>query len=349
MKNPIQVLIVEDSPTMAEMLKFIIESDPELKVLGWAENGEEALHFIKNEKPDVITMDIVMPKMDGFEATRQIMQTMPIPIIIISAHFKPDQVDKSFEAIQAGALDILEKPVSPDDPLFPSKAQAIIRSIKTLAGVKLITRHYGVSGAHSDLQDKKKILPSAARIEAIAIGASLGGPQALSTILSQLPSTFPTPIFIVQHISEGFTEGFVNWIKPHLKLEIQLAKHQEQAQPGHVYVAPDDCHLEVSPQREMLLIDAPPEGGARPSVAHLFRSMAHAYGPHGIGVLLTGMGRDGVEDLLLMRKKGAITIAQDQASSLIFGMPKEAILIGAAQHIIPLQEMASTLSFLVKR
>ncbi len=351
----IKVLIVEDSPTMADLLQFIIESDPELRVIGRAENGEEALAWVKKEKPDVVTMDIIMPKMDGFEATRRIMQTMPIPIIIISAHFKADQVNKSFQAMQAGALEILEKPTDPDDPLFPSLAHAIIKSIKTLAGVKLITRRYGgnLSPVHPPRaplvfrQGKTLVSSPAVPIEAIAIGASLGGPQALSTILTQLPSSFPVPIFIVQHISQGFTEGFVDWIRPHIRLPIQVARHQEKAKAGHVYIAPDGFHLEVAPEGETCLVDAAPEGGARPSVGRLFRSMAYAYGPQGVGVILTGMGRDGVEDLLLMKQKGAVTIAQDQESALVFGMPKEAILIGATQYVIPLQEMASTLSFLV--
>lgn len=347
--HPIKVLIVEDSPTAAELLTFIINSDPALKVIGWVDNGERALNFIKWETPDVITMDILMPKMDGFETTRRIMQTTPIPIIIVSANFKREDVNKSFQAITAGALDILEKPRGPDDPHFANMAKAILTAIKTVAGAKLITRRFSaplppiptVAATHS--------LPDISQpIEAIAIGSSLGGPQALSTIFSQLSAAFPVPIFVVQHISHGFTQGFADWLKEGSRLKVKIPQNQEQSQPNHIYIAPDNCHLEILKGGRIYLSNEPPDNGLRPSVGHLFRSMAKAYGSSGMGIILTGMGRDGVEDLLLMKKAGALTIAQDQESSLMFGMPKEAISIGAAKHVLSLQEIIQLLKKIAK-
>lgn len=196
----------------------------------------------------------------------------------------------------------------------------------------------------STLTPKKTIHP----IEAVGIGASLGGPQALIVILSQLSSDFPVPIFLVQHISYGFVEEFVKWLSCFTPLKVQLAQDQTIAYPGHVYIAPDNYQMEVAKGNLIQLVDSPGNKGIKPSIGHLFQSMAETYGPHSIGVLLTGMGNDGAEELLTMKKQGAITIAQDRESSLMFGMPHEAILIGAADYVIPLQEIAGTLKQLVE-
>lgn len=347
--QPIKVLVVEDSPTAAELLIFIINSDPALKVIGWVDNGERALNFIKWEVPDVITMDIVMPKMDGFETTRRIMQTTPIPIIIVSANFTREDVNKSFQAITAGALDILEKPGGPDDPNFAILAKAILTAIKTVAGAKLITRRFTTKISPTPTLTSTHSSPTISQpIEAIAIGASLGGPQALNTIFSQLPAPFPVPIFVVQHISCGFAQGFADWLKDTTSLKIKIPRHQELAMPNHIYIAPDNNHLEIHPDNKIHLVHEPANKELCPSVSHLFRSMAKTYGSRGMGIILTGMGRDGVEELLLMRQAGAVTIAQDQESSLMFGMPKEAIAIGAAKHVLSLQEITHLLKRMAK-
>jgi two-component system chemotaxis response regulator CheB len=347
--HPIKVLIVDDSPLATELLTRIIHSDPDLKVIGCVDSGERALNFIKWEIPDVITMDIVMPKMDGFETTRRIMQTTPIPIVIISACFKGEDVQKSFEAIDAGALDILEKPPGPQDPDFDTLAKRILKSIKTVAGTKLIARHY--SQPHSLSKPKlpdSEAASSLSQIEAIAIGSSLGGPHALRTIFKELPAQFRLPIFVVQHISPGFAPGFTEWLGEHTPLHVKLAQKQEIAQSGCIYIAPDHHHLEIHRGHLICLATTPPERGLRPAVGHLFRSMAKTYGAHGMGIILTGMGRDGVEDLLLMKQSGALTVAQDKESSLLFGMPKEAIAIGAAQRILSLQQIAELLKLINK-
>lgn len=343
--EPIKVLIVDDSPVSRDLLAHIVNSSPDLQVIGFAENGEEAIRFIERATPDIITMDIVMPKLDGFETTRRIMQIKPIPIIIVSANYSKEDVDKSFKALDAGALAIMEKPIGVQDPRYERMAEVIIDSLKIMAEIKLVTRRQTPShkfnaspAAASTITESKTN-----KVEIIAIGASLGGPQALSSILADLPSSFPIPILVVQHISTGFTKGFVDWMQNATQLKVSLAKDGEMALPGHVYIAPDDIHMEINKNHYIRLVNTPPETGLRPSVSHLFNSMAQSIGPRGAGIILTGMGRDGVDGLLKMRQSGAITIAQDQESSLMFGMPKEAIQIGAVSHILPLSQIAATI------
>lgn len=338
--NCIKVLIVEDSPIAAKLLEYIINSDPTLKVIGTVESGEAALEFIKTEHPDVITMDIVLPKMDGFEATKRIMETTPIPILIVSANFKSEDIDKSFKAMSVGALEILEKPVGPRDPSFKSMAETLIRSIKNASKIKLLTRRYYFHQESQELEKasvKNLIVPT--DIQAIAIGASMGGPKALHTIFSQLPAQFPIPILVVQHISSGFAQGLVDWLSQDSALTIKIADNREIPKLGHIYFAPDNFHLEASSHHTIHLDDSPPENGLRPSVGKLFFSMARAYGSKGLGIILTGMGHDGAKELLMMKEAGAMTIAQDQESSLIFGMPKEAIAIGAIKYVLSLQQI----------
>lgn len=347
MVNQIKVLIVEDSPISAELLSYIINSDPALKVIGIVQNGHQAIEFIKVQVPDVITMDIVMPKMGGFEATRQIMQTHPIPIIIISGAYTKEDVNKSFEAIKVGALEVIEKPKGLGDPNFDTVSKNIRKTIKMVAGAKLITRKEpkqtfkAIKNTLSDKSHNKLIWKE--KVKAVGIGASLGGPQALSLILSNLPESFPVPIFIVQHISAGFTAGLIDWLRYYSKLEVRLAKHNEKALPGKVYVAPDHFHLEITPDLTMKLLNEPSEGGLKPSVGRLFRSMAKSFGRNCIGVILTGMGRDGVDDLLYMKQLGAMTIAQSKEDCIMFGMPGEAIAIDAALEVLPLDKIAATL------
>lgn len=344
-KKLIKVFVVDDSSTARQLLIHIIESDPELKVVGYAEDGKKALEWLQNGSCDVITMDIHMPYINGFEVVQKIMSTKPVPAVIVSSGYTPTDNLMAFRALEAGALSILEKPWGFDDEAYRGKAKEIINTIKTISGIKLITRRplMGLNAKKNNflLEAKKKV-------KAIGIGASLGGPLAIAEILEDLSPSFPVPIFVVQHIAAGFSKDFVQWLQERSSLRVQLAKDREIAQPGCIYVAADKCHMEIKPGG-MITLDYSPSVGIQPSVGKLFGSLAKTYGSHGVGVILTGMGKDGAEELLLMKQKGACTIAQDEESSVMFGMPKEAILLQAATQILPLSGIANALNSLVEK
>lgn len=342
----IKVLIVDDSPVARDLLTFILESDPKIKVIGYAVDGLDALSKLHYLNPDVVTMDLIMPKMNGFDATKEIMKTLPVPIVIITSSYHSDEIEKSFKAIQAGALAILPKPAGPYDPNYSVMAKEIQETVLLVAGLKLMRHREPIQIATLKKKQETAILPNKIfSAEAVAIGASLGGPQAIAHILANLPDTFPIPIFIVQHISIGFVNGFVSWLKKVTHLQVTLAEDQQIAQPGWVYVAPETKDMEIS-SGNVISLKSPSSSTVHPSIGPLFASMAKAYGPRCIGVILTGMGRDGAAEMLQMKNAGAFTIAQDESSSIIFGMPKEAIALGAVKRILPLTEIAPTLKYL---
>ena len=339
-QKDIKVLVVDDSPVSRQVLIHILESDARIHVIGEAKNGLEALSWLKNHQVDVVTMDIFMPGLDGFETSREIMEKHPIPIAIISGAYSDLDTQKAFKAMEAGALAILPKPAAPSRPPFEKEAQEIIKIVKTIAEVKVVTRRKYLKLNHEVPLPKGNIPKN---VQAIAIGASLGGPVAIAQILTSLQKGFPVPIFIVQHISPGFTQGFVNWLKQNTALNVEVAKEGVQALPGNIYIAPDKCHMEIKPNH-LIALDFTPTQGIQPSVSRLFHSMASTYGPKGLGIILTGMGKDGTSELLLMKQKGAYTIAQSEEGCLMFGMPKEAIRIGAASAVMSLNQIATTLS-----
>lgn len=347
----INVLIVEDSPVAQKLIEHILSSDSALNVMGMVANGVEAIEFLKTQQPDVITMDIDMPKMDGFEATRYIMETQPVPIIIVSASYSPSEVELTFRALEAGAVAAAAKPNGPHHPEYETLAKRLIQTVKAMSEVKVIRRwtRRTVELPVSSTASVPSVLTaptSDAAIKIVAIGISTGGPPILETILSRLPSDFAAPVVIVQHIAAGFLPGLVNWLNQATEVPVSIAQQGEILLPGHVYLAPDGWHLGVSRNR-VVLGDTPPEGSLRPAASYLFRSVAKAYGAQAIGVLLTGMGRDGAEELKIMRDKGAITFAQDEATSVVHGMPGEAIKLGAAMHVMPPDKIAAALVRLV--
>lgn len=339
----IKVLIVDDSAVVRMHLRNILESDPDIHVIGAARDGGEAVRFVGRKRPDVITMDIAMPGMDGLEATRRIMETTPVPIVVVSARSDKD-VEKSFSAMKAGAVAVLEKPAGEDHKDFEKGAKEIVQTVKLMSEVRVVTRwpKTKVSGAVHPVRHGDK------RVRLVAIGASTGGPPVIQTILSSIPKDFPAPILIVQHIAKGFLGGMTDWLRHTTHLPISIASHGERLMPGHVYFAPDDFHLGVTGDERVALSKAAPENGLRPSVSYLFRSTADIYSESAVGVLLTGMGRDGAEDLKLMKERGAVTIAQDQESSVVFGMPGEAVRLDAATHVLPPERISAILKSLIR-
>jgi two-component system, chemotaxis family, protein-glutamate methylesterase/glutaminase len=349
----IKVLVVEDSPVALELLKHILSSDPEISIIGTAENGLEAVEFVSREKPDVITMDIIMPKMDGFEATRKIMESAPVPIVIVSASLVHEEVEKTWKAVEAGAVAVLEKPKYSRPGQSAEDAERLIETVKLMSQVKVVRRWRKANTppvskvAAPPAQPVTKQTPHR-DIKVVVIGASTGGPPVLQQIFSQLPENFGFPVLLVQHISPGFTRGFVDWLNRSSNLGVDIATNGELALPGRVYVAPDALQMKIEPSGRIILTSDKPENGIRPSVSYLFRSAARSYGHRAVGILLTGMGRDGAEELKALRDGGAVTIAQDKESCIVYGMPMEAVKIGGAEYSLAPEKIIEMLVRLSK-
>jgi len=347
----IKVLIVDDSKVVQEFMKHILSSDSNIQIVGIASSGREAIELVKIKKPDVITMDFHMPDMNGSEATRTIMETNPTPIVIVSGSLSTTDIKKSFSLIEDGALAVVLRPPGMEHPDFINARKELIQTVKLMSEIKVVRKLPG--------KRKVNIKPPSnfglrtlinKDIKLIAIGASTGGPMALQKILSALPKDLPVPVVIVQHISDGFVKGFVDWLSISSNIPLRLASDRENLSAGIGYVAPDGFHMGIGQGPVIILSTLPPENGLKPAVDHLFRTVAQTMGRKAIGVLLTGMGRDGATELKTMKNNGAITIVQDEESSVIFGMPGEAIKIGAADHILPIEKIADFLSeLLVKK
>jgi two-component system chemotaxis response regulator CheB len=345
--RPINVLVVEDSPVVQALLKHVITADPRLHVMGIAGSGEAAIEFLSHDRPDVVLMDVHMPKMNGFDATRRIMETHPLPIIICSATMRRGDVDTVFRAMDAGAVAFVDKPVGPGHKGFDAAVTELRQSIRLMSEVKVVKRWAGARRPATPPVRSGHRREAGGTIRVVAIGASTGGPPAIRTVLAGLPAALPAPVLIVQHIAAGFLQGMADWLARASHLPVRLATHGERMLPGHVYLAPDGSQMGVSHDGCILLSKGPPENGLRPAVSYLFRSVASAFGSHAIGILLTGMGRDGADELKLMKEEGAVTIAQDRNSSVVHGMPGEAIELGAATHVLPPDEIAAMVAAVV--
>ncbi len=336
----IRVLVAEDSPTARDLLVRILESDPAIRVVGQAADGVEAVALARTLRPDLITMDLAMPRMDGRAATIEIMITAPTPIVIVTAGTRRGEVAGSLEMLALGALDVLRKPPDPGSPGFAREARHLVATVKAMAGVKVVRRWR--------LAPARRIAPAAApgRARAVALAASTGGPPALRRILEGLPCHFAAPVLVVQHIPPGFAEGLAAWLDGLGPLRVKLAEEGEPLRPGTVLVAPDHRHLGVGPDGRATLADAPPVDGFRPSATHLFDSVARAYGEAAVGVILTGMGVDGVRGLRTLHRLGGLVFAQDEPSSVVFGMPGAAIEAGVVDVVLGLDEIAARLAAL---
>ncbi len=345
----VKVLIVEDSRVVQEFLAYLLTSDPAIQVVGVASNGEEALKAVRQKRPDVITMDIHLPGIDGFEATRAIMETLPTPIVIVSASANAREIASTFRAMEAGALAVIPCPPGMGHPEHQAAARELIRMVKLMSEVKVVKRIRRTAKEHLPVSPlTRPALKAAAGIQVAAIGASTGGPPVLQKILAGLPQDLPFPVLVVQHIAPGFVGGFVEWLASASRFPVHIASHGEQPLPGHAYVAPGGFHMGVGSGPRIMLSDHAPENGLRPSVAYLFRTVAQILGPRAVGVLLTGMGRDGAKELKAMKDRGAITIVQDEESSVVHGMPGEAIKLDAATYVLPPDGIVAALAALMK-
>ncbi|HEV7915448.1 MAG TPA: chemotaxis-specific protein-glutamate methyltransferase CheB [Albitalea sp.] len=348
-ESVVRVLVVDDSASSRELLVGMLNADPRLQVVGIAADGEAAVAAAQRLRPDVITMDIHLPGLDGFGATRRIMESCPTRIVMVTATSMPNDVAASFQALESGALAVLGKPPGPGHALFGQARDELLRTVTLMAEVPVVRRWPAQRRAADSAARASRIAiaPAEREVRLVAIGASTGGPLALQAILSRLNAGFGAPIVIVQHISTGFADGLAQWLAQSTGYPVRVAVHADCMQPGVAYVAPDDAQMKVHGNGRIALTDEPPEQGFRPAVASLFRSVAEHYGRRAAGVLLTGMGIDGAVELKRLRDTGALTIVQDRDSAVIYGMPGEALRLDAAMHVMPPEAIAATLNQLV--
>ncbi len=329
-----------------QYLVHLLESDTRIRVVGAVGDGQAAFDFVSAHKPDVVLMDVHMPRLDGFEATRLIMENQPLPIVICNAGSSDKDIAISFRAMEAGAIACIGKPGGPEQADVETIAAHLLETVRLMSEVRVVRRSTRPKFAGSVTAPSGHAAqrpPATATVKLIAIGASTGGPPVLQTILAGLPPDFPVPILVVQHIASGFLPGMAEWLKQTTGFQVLLASHGAVPQPGHVYLAPDDFHMGVGAGGTLILSRQDPENNLRPAVSFLFRSLANVYGASAVGVLLTGMGRDGAEELKAMKDKGAVTIAQDKKSSVVHGMPGVAIALGGVTQVLPADKIAGAL------
>ncbi|MDF1563122.1 MAG: chemotaxis-specific protein-glutamate methyltransferase CheB [Deltaproteobacteria bacterium] len=349
MSKVVRILVVDDSPLFVEALTMVLEEDPELTVVGFAGDGVAALRMVEKLEPDLITMDIQMPQMDGLTAVEKIMSSRPTPILMLTGD--PARTGKKwhFDALKRGALDLQVKPrliteIGADQATVEAEAEALRAHIKLLASVPVVYRRQRtgtITGTHRARSAQPSSTP---RLGAVGIVSSTGGPPVLAEILEGLPADFPLPILVVQHLAAGFAPHLVDWLRSATQLKVEMAAEGAHPEPGKVYVAPSGRHL-VLDGRGNLHLDGntPPFHGHRPAGTILLESMARQCGAAAVGLVLTGMGVDGARGLAAIGERGGATLAQDEQSSAVYGMPRAAAEEGKASLIVPRHELARTL------
>lgn len=360
MGDKVRTLIVDDSKLVRDILKDIFERDPAIQVIGEAADGLEAIKLTKSLAPDIITMDIQMPVKDGFEATEYIMAYHPTPILVLSSALDKNEQYTSFKAISLGALDTMSKPDITSEG-FETIAAGLVKKVKMLAKIHVIPHIRAkmkapqeealrkMEAENAALEISKKRAAGDLKFKLIAMGASTGGPTALEKLFSRFPAEFPIGIVIVQHICKGFIESLAKWLNTKTALKIKLAENGEFVEGGTVYFAPDDAQMGVTSSNCIQLKpDAAPWGEFKPSVNYLFKSVGENLRDRAIGVILTGMGDDGAEGMKTMYENGSFTIAQDQKTSLIFGMPKAAVDNKSARTVLALPKISDEIFDRVK-
>ncbi|MDJ1182020.1 chemotaxis-specific protein-glutamate methyltransferase CheB [Roseofilum casamattae] len=347
-QNPIRVIIVEDSPIALLILRRMLDASDAIQVVGTARNGKEAIALIPQVNPHVVCTDLHMPEMDGLTLTQEIMAAYPRPILAISSSVRERDTQQVFQLLEAGAVDVFPKPEGGLGVDRDRIQRTLIQKIKVLSGVSVFA-HQRHKSDRLSLQPSvptprmfsSSRLPSS--LGAIALGASTGGPQALQQILSQFPASLPVPIICVQHISQGFLQGFIDWLSSDCQLPISIARSGDRPQPGTIYFPPERSHLLLDRSGRFIYSQEPGVGGHCPSITPTFKAIARYYQRHSIAVLLTGMGRDGADGMLAISNVGGITLAQNEATCTVFGMPKEAIALGAVRQVLPVEAIAPTI------
>ncbi len=349
--KPVRVLVVEDSLTARRYLCEVLGADPGIEVVGEAADGKRAIELCAALRPDAVTLDMMLPVMSGLAATEYIMAHCPTPILIVSSSTNRGELFKTYEALAAGALEVLEKPLG-------SEADAdwehrLVETVRLISRIRVITHPRGRARQRAQDAAGPRVAPqtdraSAQRFRLVGIGASTGGPAALVELLSGLPPGFPLPVLIVLHIDEPFAASFADWLDGQTPHRVRFAAEGQLLGPPGVWLAPPGQHLVVR-DHQLQLESTAERHSCRPSVDVLFESLARECGSAAMACLLTGMGRDGAQGLLEIHRAGGFTIAQDEASCVVYGMPREAVLLGAAECVLPLAEIGPALAALVGR
>lgn len=346
---PIRVVLVDDSALSLRLLERGLAAFSDIAVVGTAADGEDALMLIEQTDPDVVCTDLRMPRLDGLGLVRRLMASHPKPVIVVSSalgtapgYGSEVAGDSVFELIRAGAIDVTVKPRGGFETGISADYAALARRIRVAADVSVFHRG-GLAQVQRTGSDRRATARSArpldasrSPIEIVALGASTGGPAALLEVLRGLPRALPVPLLGVQHIADGFLPGLTQWLRDSSGFNVEIAASGQSPRPGVFHLAPANRHLTLDARHRFVLTDEPPAGGGhRPSVDRLFESIAARYGRNSLGILLTGMGRDGADGLAAIHRAGGLTIAQDAASCVIFGMPAAAIAAGHAQQVLP--------------
>ena len=344
----IRVLIADDSSVGRRLLASILSDDPSIEVVAMASDGKEAFEMTIKHKPDVVSMDINMPVMDGIEATKRIMSFNPVPVIIVSSIYRDADVMTAIKELEAGAVMVLPKPHGPGHETFEPSANKYLNAVKLMAEVKVVRRNNGYN--HNPSHVKTAITQDVCRFctdaKVVAIGSSAGGPEALKLFLSELSPSFPLPILLVQHIDSSFTHGFTAWLNSFSSLKAVISEEGEEPYKGNIYMPPPDRHMIIKNGRISIITESEISTLHKPSVDVLFYSVAKYYKEQSIGIILSGMGKDGADGLNKMKNAGAFTFIQDSTSALIYGMPGEAEKLGAACAILSPVDIAKKLNLI---
>ncbi|XRP96415.1 protein-glutamate methylesterase/protein-glutamine glutaminase [Methanocaldococcus sp. 16A] len=356
LQKKIRVLVVDDSAFMRKVISDILNSDPEIEVIATAKDGVEAVELVQKLQPDVVTMDVEMPRMNGLDAVRRIMEIRPTPIVMLSALTKEGS-KITFEALEAGAVDFISKPSGSISLDIRKIGEDIIKKVKQAAKAKVVKKIRITTTSKPTTESVKEettvsqmssvtgelMVPDSKLKEmCVIIGSSTGGPPVVTEIISKLPKKMP-PIFVVQHMPPGFTKLFADRINQVSKLNVKEAEHGERVMPGYVYIAPGDYHMLLVKRGDNVYISLdnkmPKVNGTRPAVDITAESVANIYGGKSVGVILTGIGKDGAYGFKKIKEKGGKIIAQDGKTCVVFGMPKAVIELGIADLVLPPSEI----------